>query len=87
VLHCVVLCPAVLSRAVVWCVQGSLPLLVAAVILNPAPGVMYLFFAARVGENALNHSGLDSKVVDLLTLKVGHTSQLLVHRVCVAYGQ
>jgi hypothetical protein len=70
------LCCAVLCHAVL-CVQGSLPLLVAAVLLNPAPGLVYLFLAARLGENALNHSGLDSKLVNLITLKVGRTSHML----------
>jgi hypothetical protein len=50
--------------------QGSLPLAFAALLVRPAPAVLYLFFAARLGENAFNHSGLDSQLVDVLTLKV-----------------
>jgi hypothetical protein len=50
--------------------QGSLPFLFAAVLVRPAPAIAYLFLAARLGENALNHSGLDSTVIDVLTLKV-----------------
>lgn len=50
--------------------QGSLPLAFAALLVRPAPAVLYLFFAARLGENAVNHSGLDSQLVDVLTLKV-----------------
>lgn len=65
-----VLSCAVLFGAVLHCLQGSLPMLVAAVLVRPAPAIMYLFFAARLGENAVNHSGLDSWLVDVLTLKV-----------------
>jgi hypothetical protein len=59
----------------VWCPnpspQGSLPILLAAVAVRPAPLLLYLFVAGRVGENVLNHSGLDSRLVDVITLKVG----------------
>ena len=59
-------------RAALACcaLQGSLPFLLAAILVRPAPAVAYLFLAARLGENALNHSGLDSRLVDVLTLKV-----------------
>lgn len=50
--------------------QGSLPLAFAALLVRPAPAVLYLFLAARLGENAVNHSGLDSQLLDVLTLKV-----------------
>jgi hypothetical protein len=50
--------------------QGSLPILLAAVLVRPAPVLLYLFIAARLGENAVNHSGLDSTLIDVLTLKV-----------------
>lgn len=50
--------------------QGSLPLAFAALLVRPGPAVLYLFFAAWLGENAVNHSGLDSQLVDVLTLKV-----------------
>jgi hypothetical protein len=50
--------------------QGSLPILLAAVLVRPAPALLYLFIASRLGENVVNHSGLDSTLVDVLTLKV-----------------
>ncbi|KAI8469562.1 MAG: fatty acid hydroxylase superfamily-domain-containing protein [Monoraphidium minutum] len=49
--------------------QGSIPFAIAALIVKPAPAVLYAFLAARIAENALNHSGLDSRLLDLLTLK------------------
>lgn len=55
-----------------WCMhmQGSLPLALAAVAVNPAPLLFYAFVACRVAENTLNHSGLaDCWVLDMLTLK------------------
>jgi hypothetical protein len=42
----------------------------AALLVRPAPAILYLSFAARVAENAINHSGLDSWAVDLFTLKL-----------------
>lgn len=51
-------------------IQGHLPLLLAVVAVRPAPAILYLFLACHVGENALNHSGLDSTLIDVLTLKV-----------------
>lgn len=49
--------------------QGSVPLALAAAAVRPAPAVLYCFLAARIGENALNHSGIDSALLDVLTLK------------------
>jgi sterol desaturase/sphingolipid hydroxylase (fatty acid hydroxylase superfamily) len=49
--------------------QGSFPMAFSAMLVHPAPAVMYLAFASRVAENAFNHSGLDHWLVDLLTLK------------------
>eukprot|EP00882_Tetradesmus_deserticola_P006260 GHRQ01006588.1.p1 GENE.GHRQ01006588.1~~GHRQ01006588.1.p1 ORF type:complete len:296 (+),score=89.45 GHRQ01006588.1:766-1653(+) len=49
--------------------QGAIPFAFAALVVRPAPGVLYLYIAARIAENALNHSGIDSPLLDLLTLK------------------
>lgn len=49
--------------------QGGIPMALAAVILRPAPAILYLSFAARVAENAFNHSGIDHWLVDLVCLK------------------
>ena len=49
--------------------QGSLPMLFAVMVLRPLPGVIYVSYALRVAENALNHTGLDHWLVNLLTLK------------------
>eukprot|EP00878_Enallax_costatus_P010722 GHUV01011199.1.p1 GENE.GHUV01011199.1~~GHUV01011199.1.p1 ORF type:complete len:244 (+),score=52.72 GHUV01011199.1:582-1313(+) len=49
--------------------QGSIPLALAAAVVRPEPAVLYLFIAARIAENGLNHSGLDSWLLDLVTLK------------------
>lgn len=49
--------------------QGGLPIALAAATVRPAPAVLYAFMAARIAENALNHSGLDSRLVDIFTLK------------------
>jgi sterol desaturase/sphingolipid hydroxylase (fatty acid hydroxylase superfamily) len=38
-------------------------------VVRPNPGVLYIYIAARLAENALNHSGVDSFLLDLLTLK------------------
>jgi sterol desaturase/sphingolipid hydroxylase (fatty acid hydroxylase superfamily) len=50
-------------------VQGAIPFAVAALVVRPDPGVLYIYIAARIAENALNHSGMDSPLLDLLTLK------------------
>ena len=50
-------------------IQGGLPMIFAAAIITPSPRILYTFCALRVGENVLNHSGFDSTVVDLLSLK------------------
>lgn len=49
--------------------QGAIPFAVAALVVRPDPGVLYIYIAARIAENALNHSGIDSPLLDLLTLK------------------
>jgi sterol desaturase/sphingolipid hydroxylase (fatty acid hydroxylase superfamily) len=50
--------------------QGGIPLALAAVVVCPAPIILYLFLGARLAENAINHSGMDSWLVDLVTLKL-----------------
>eukprot|EP00775_Hariotina_reticulata_P010762 gene10762-10918_t len=50
--------------------QGGIPLALAAVVVRPNPVILYLFLAARLAENAINHSGFDSWLVNLLTLKL-----------------
>jgi sterol desaturase/sphingolipid hydroxylase (fatty acid hydroxylase superfamily) len=50
--------------------QGGIPMALAALLVRPAPAILYLAFAARVAENAINHTGLDSWVIDLFTLKL-----------------
>lgn len=50
-------------------VQGAIPFAVAAVLVRPHPAVLYAYIAARLAENALNHSGIDSPLLDLITLK------------------
>jgi len=57
--------------------QGHLPLLLAVVAVRPAPAILYAFLACRVGENALNHSGLDSTLIDVLTLKVSRLAAVV----------
>jgi len=42
---------------------------IASYVVNPAPAIMYLSFAARVAENAFNHTGLENRLVNILCLK------------------
>jgi sterol desaturase/sphingolipid hydroxylase (fatty acid hydroxylase superfamily) len=49
--------------------QGSLPLLLAAVVVRPHPVMFYIYVFLRISENCMNHSGLQGPVVDFLTLK------------------
>ena len=49
--------------------QGGLPMALAAAVARPCPAALYAFFFARVAENTLNHSGLDSPLLDALCLK------------------
>jgi hypothetical protein len=51
--------------------QASLPMALAALCVRPPPLLLYAFIACRLIENTLNHSGLDSRLLDVLTLKVG----------------
>lgn len=49
--------------------QGGLPMALAAAVARPCPAALYAFFFFRVAENTLNHSGLDSPLLDALCLK------------------
>jgi sterol desaturase/sphingolipid hydroxylase (fatty acid hydroxylase superfamily) len=49
--------------------QGGLPMALAAGLVAPCPAALYAFFFARVAENTLNHSGLDSPLLEWLALK------------------
>eukprot|EP01064_Diplonema_japonicum_P037572 TRINITY_DN8821_c0_g1_i2.p1 TRINITY_DN8821_c0_g1~~TRINITY_DN8821_c0_g1_i2.p1 ORF type:complete len:304 (+),score=76.65 TRINITY_DN8821_c0_g1_i2:68-913(+) len=49
--------------------QGSLPLGLAGAIVLPHPLTGYVYNILRIGENVVNHSGLDSRVLDFFTLK------------------
>jgi len=51
-------------------VQGGIPVALAFLICRPAPVVMYVFLALRISESALDHTGLDSPLINWLTLKV-----------------
>lgn len=49
--------------------QGGIPILVAAILVQPHPVTFYVFVVQRVAENCFNHSGLNSTVADALFLK------------------
>ncbi len=49
--------------------QGALPMMLAIIIVQPDLFTTYLYIALRVGENAVNHYGIDSWIFDILTLK------------------
>ncbi|GBF93801.1 hypothetical protein Rsub_06133 [Raphidocelis subcapitata] len=49
--------------------QGGIPMALATLLIRPAPAILYISFGLRVAENALNHSGLDSRLLDFFTLK------------------
>ncbi len=50
--------------------QGSLPIIAALFFMQPHPFTAYFHIATRIGENAVNHSGLECWWIDVLTLKV-----------------
>jgi sterol desaturase/sphingolipid hydroxylase (fatty acid hydroxylase superfamily) len=50
--------------------QGAIPILLAIAIVRPHLLMVYVYIFCRISENVLNHSGLDSVLVDTLTLKV-----------------
>ena len=49
--------------------QAGLPVILSAAIVRPHPLVFNIYIALRIGENVLNHSGLDAGVIDALSLK------------------
>ena len=49
--------------------QGGLPLIIASAVLRPHPYVVYTFMALRVADNAVNHCGMNSKLINFLFLK------------------
>lgn len=50
--------------------QGGLPLLFSALIIQPHPLIMYWYIITRVAENCLNHSGLEYPLLNWLYFKV-----------------
>ena len=44
-------------------------MILATALVRPHPLTYNVYIALRIGENVLNHSGLDSWVVDVLSLK------------------
>jgi sterol desaturase/sphingolipid hydroxylase (fatty acid hydroxylase superfamily) len=51
-------------------IQGGLPIIVAALLVCPHPCTFAVYGCLRVSENVLNHTGVDSLLVDVLSLKV-----------------
>ena len=49
--------------------QGGLPMMLAMLIVRPDLFTTYLYIALRVGENAVNHSGIDNPIINFITLK------------------
>lgn len=49
--------------------QGGFPIIVAAAVVQPHPFVMYAYIMLRVADNAINHSGVESTVLNILFLK------------------
>lgn len=49
--------------------QGGFPFILSAAIIRPHPFVMYAFMMLRVADNAINHSGVESTILNLLFLK------------------
>jgi sterol desaturase/sphingolipid hydroxylase (fatty acid hydroxylase superfamily) len=49
--------------------QGGLPLLIASFFIRPHPYVVYAFMAIRLADNAVNHCGMDSVLINTLFLK------------------
>lgn len=50
--------------------QASLPMVIASILLRPHPFVIYTFMGIRLADNAINHSGIDSIITNILFLKV-----------------
>jgi sterol desaturase/sphingolipid hydroxylase (fatty acid hydroxylase superfamily) len=49
--------------------QGTLPLLVAAIVARAHPVSFWCYCCLRVAENVLNHCGLESQLLTLLSFK------------------
>ena len=49
--------------------QAGLPAIAAAALVRPHPALFALYVYLRIAENVVNHSGLDARIVDALTLK------------------
>jgi len=50
--------------------QAGIPMLVAIALVRPHHLTMYAYIAARLFENVVNHSGINSVLFDIITLKV-----------------
>lgn len=50
--------------------QGALPILLSTAIVQPHPLCAYIYTFLRLAENVLNHSGLESTLLNVLFLKV-----------------
>jgi sterol desaturase/sphingolipid hydroxylase (fatty acid hydroxylase superfamily) len=59
--------------------QGNLPVLFAALAVRGHPISMWLMIAIRIADNVLNHSGLDSPLLNVLFLKVLPGRGAVVH--------
>lgn len=49
--------------------QGGLPLILASCVIRAHPCVVYVFMFLRVADNAVNHCGMESPIVNFLFLK------------------
>lgn len=49
--------------------QAAIPIMLAALMVRPDVGILYIYIFLRVGENVVNHSGLEHPVLNFLTLK------------------
>jgi len=49
--------------------QGALPLLLTGIIVRPHPLMVLVYIYLRIAENVVNHSGLDSGLVNTIALK------------------
>lgn len=49
--------------------QGALPLIFAILSIKPHPIIAYTYVFLRIGENVINHAGIDCLLMNILTLK------------------
>ena len=49
--------------------QHALPVAILMITVRPHPLTLYLYIVARISESVWNHSGIDHKIVDLVTFK------------------